>query len=177
MRDCLMLCQVCFFHILYHFKSWNRSLSEGDEQVPAEKCSFENKPGPIGQLWSGIARSTHSRAQSPHLYSEDDDDNACVRVSWGLREGVWDVGPPAAFLDCCSSPAPWDKSTHIPPSHSSESLKMLSFVLVLSLSSSHPLHPGYGMGTGWISSRYSLSLLTPYSAPMALLPSWLFPCL
>lgn len=118
-------CARCvFFHILYQLKSWNRSLSEGDEQVPAEKCSFENKPGPIGQPWSGIyARSTHSRAQSPHLYSEDDDNNACLRVSWGLREGVWDVGPPAAFLDCCSSPAPRDKSTHIPPSHSSESLK------------------------------------------------------
>lgn len=45
--DCLTFCQVCFFFISCVIPNRNGSLSEVDEQVPAEK--FENKPGLTSQ--------------------------------------------------------------------------------------------------------------------------------
>ena len=43
--DRLMIHRVWLVHILHHSKSLSGSLSEGDEQVSAEKRSFENKLG------------------------------------------------------------------------------------------------------------------------------------
>lgn len=85
--DCLIFQQVCMFHLLHHYNSLSKPLSESDEQVLAEKCSFENKTGPNSPELDPHVVLT-SEPQSPHLYSGNDNNTYlagchehCERVS------------------------------------------------------------------------------------------------
>lgn len=57
--DCVTFHQVCNFHVLRYSKSLSKALFEGDEQVPAEECSFEKKPG-LHRPELESSRGTHS---------------------------------------------------------------------------------------------------------------------
>lgn len=78
--DCLTFCQVCFFHILRHSKS-KRVFVRGWWTGPCREVS-KTSQGLLASPDLGSSQHTHPWAQSPHLYSEDDDNNAHLRVSW-----------------------------------------------------------------------------------------------
>lgn len=63
--DCLMFRQICIFHILHHFKSLSKCLSEGGEQVPTERYRCLNKASPVALLMC-------SSSPSP------EDESACI---------------------------------------------------------------------------------------------------